>query len=229
VGFARPGVVFGMTLLLSALYPPGTALAETDAMAAFAALEARLLEAGSVDIEFDIRATGALEAALAGEAAVSRTGLTRVFADGSFAGAATDIDLVASEGRMAGGNGPKTFDVATPPSLSEGLLIGLTRMGLLHNLAVLSAGSPPDKTGGGVREWVTVEDLVLEDSAPIGGVETQAFGFTVVVGGQPSAVARLWIDARTGLPVRRTQVVSFPEGEMRVLEQYPSFRLSESR
>ena len=65
-----------MTLLLTALCLPGKALAETDAMAAFAALEARLLEAEAVDVEFDIRAAGALEAALGGEAAVSRAGVT---------------------------------------------------------------------------------------------------------------------------------------------------------
>jgi hypothetical protein len=217
-----------MTFLLSALCLPGTALAETDATAAFTALEARLLEAEAVDVEFDIRAAGALEAALEGHASVTGPREASLSADGSFAGAGADIELVAQDSGMSGGNGSKSFDIETPPALSEGLLIGLTRMGLLHNLAVLSAGSPPDKTNGGVRGWVTVEDLVLEESAPIGGIETKAFGFTVIVGGQPSAVARLWVDARTGLPMRRTQVVSFPEGEMRVLEQYPSFRLTES-
>lgn len=228
MGFSRPGVAAGMTLLLATLCLPGTALAETDAVAAFTLLEARLLEAEAVDVEFDIRATGALEAALEGRASVTGPTEASLSADGSFAGAEADIDLVAQESGMNGGNGSKTFDIETPPALSEGLLIGFTRMGLLHNLAVLSSGSPPDKTDGGVREWVTVQDLVLEESAPISGVETKAFGFTVVVGGQPSAVARLWVDARTGLPMRRTQVVSFPEGEMRVLEHYPSFRLTES-
>lgn len=223
---ARRGpAALGLGAAMAALSLCASAIAETDAEAAFAALESRLLDAASVEVEFDIRAAGAIEVALDGQATTSSSGDSTVSAKGNFAGSEADIRLATVDGTMRGQNGDKAFELDTPPALHEGLLIGLTRMGLLHNLAVLSAGSPPDRTDGTVRDWVTVEDVVLEDSAPIGGVETRAFGFTVVVGGQPSAIARLWVDARTGLPVRRTQTVRFPEGEMRVLEQYRSFRL----
>jgi hypothetical protein len=214
--------------LAAAMTIPGlttAAAADLEAMDAFAALEDRLLRAGTVEMSFDIRATGALDAALAGTAVVSASGEVVLTGEGTFAGAAADIGLRSVEGSMRGGNGGQTFVSPAPPALQEALLLGVTRMGLLHNLAVLSAGSPPDKTDGTLREWVTVEDIVLEDATPIGGVPTRAFSFTVVVGGQPSALARLWVDADTGMPIRRTQTVSFPEGEMRVLEQYPTFRL----
>lgn len=201
------------------------AAADPEAASAFEALEDRLLQAATVEMTFDIRAIGALDAALSGSATLSSSGEVMLDGDGTFAGADADIALRAAGGTMHGGNGDQTFEAPVPSTLREGLLIGVTRMGLLHNLAVLSAGSPPDRIDGTVREWVTVEDVLLEDAAPIGGVPTRAFSFTVVVGGQRSAVARLWVDAATGLPVRRTQTVSFPEGEMRVLEQYPVFRL----
>lgn len=227
---ARRGIA-GIRLVtaLGMFFLSGSAVAGTDAKAAFEALESRLVNAASVEVEFDIRAAGAVEAALNGEASVSPAGEAAVSAKGSFAGAEADIRLRSADGTMYGKNGDKDFELETPPALHEGLLIGITRMGLLHNLAMMSAGSPPDKTDGTVRDWVRVEDLVLEEAAPIAGARTQAFSFTVVVGGQPSAVARLWVDARTGLPVRRTQTVRFSEGEMRVLEQYSSFRLTPGR
>lgn len=214
--------------LVAAMTIPGittAAAADPEAMAAFAALEDRLLQAGTVDMTFDIRATGALDAALSGTATVSASGEVMLTGKGIFAGVEADIGLRSAKGSMRGGNGGQAFVAPAPQALQEALLIGVTRMGLLHNLAALSAGSPPDRTDGTMREWVTVEDMALEDAAPIGGIPTRAFSFTVVVGGQPSAVARLWVDAGTGMPIRRTQTVSFPEGEMRVLEQYPDFRL----
>ena len=203
------------------------AAADESAEAALLALEARLLEAQEVSVRFDIRAVGAVQASLAGNAAIGPDGTAEVFADGAFAGSDAALRLTAARGTMRGGNGVRGFESETPPALSEGLLIGLTRMGLLHNLAMLSAGSPPDRTDGSLRDWVRYADVELGPESTTAGIRSRRFSFTVMVGGQPTAVAELWVDAATGLPIRRVQVVSFEEGEMRVLEQYPEFLLEE--
>ena len=86
-------------------------------------------------------------------------------------------------------------------------------MGVLHNIAMLSGGAPPDHANGGVDDWVkTVEHRHPEGSGS--GVM-----FDLVVDGTPSGSATLWIDEQ-GQPLRREQRVDFPEGTMIVVERY---------
>ncbi len=202
-------------------------MADESAETALAAVEQRLLTATRVNFRFDIRAVGAVDAALTGTASIGPGQQAQIAAEGSFAGSAATIVLVADGQAMQGGNGDLLFEADTPPALREGMVIGLVRMGLLHNLAVLSGGAPPDRTDGTIRDWVRYTDVTIEPEDDIGGVATRRFRFTVVVGGQPSAIAELWVNAETGLPVRRVQVVNFDQGEMRVLEQYPEFSIDE--
>ena len=103
-------------------------------------------------------------------------------------------------------------------------MIGLTRMGILHNLALMTAGQAPDHGEGGVREWVTVSDFkggkVTDDSR-----EVWVRSFQITVAGAPSGSAALWIDAATGDPLRRSQTVQFETGEMKVIEEYEAIKL----
>ena len=101
--------------------------------------------------------------------------------------------------------------------------MGFTRMGILHNLAMLSAGAPPDRADGGVEDWVTLHDLSAMVPEGPGDVAV-AVGFSITVGGAPAGTASLELDGG-GLPVLRWQTVRFPDGEMRVLERYRSVRI----
>lgn len=93
-------------------------------------------------------------------------------------------------------------------------------MGVLHNLAMLVGGAPPDHAAGGVEDWVqTVDHRRPVPSGPPPGPDGEAVTFGLVVGGEPSGTATLWLDDR-GVPVRREQTVEFPEGVMRVVERY---------
>ncbi|KPK57567.1 MAG: hypothetical protein PVH13_05930 [Gammaproteobacteria bacterium] len=204
----------------------GTVAAQDAANAVFRALEDRLLEAEKLSFSFDIRAVGPVPAVLVGNAVIGPAETARLVADGSFAGDDAAIRLESDGRGMAGGNGDAVFQAESPPALRQGLLIGLTRMGLLHNLAVLSAGSPPDRVDGSVTDWVTYSDMTLGPEESLGGVTARRFSFTVVVSGVPSASAELWVEAASGLPIRRVQIMNFPEGEMRVLEQYSDFSVT---
>lgn len=202
----------------------GTAAAEDhwDALAELHAMESRLLEAGSLCIEFDIRSEGAVESELQGKARMTRPNSARIEANGEFAGSQTDILFRTDLNRMYGENGDRRFEAETPLALTEGLIIGMTRMGLLHNLAMLSSGSPPDRIDGSVRKWVRPGDIRKGASAPIDGRDADSLEFTVIVDDQPSGEVVLWLDAESGLPVRREQLVHFSQGDMKVTERYTS-------
>jgi hypothetical protein len=209
--------------LLAALIATCPAMADDGAEAALAAVEQKLLDAGQIGVSFDIKAVGVVQAALSGSATIGPGNDARIIARGEFAGAPADITLSADRDTMRGGNGDTRFEADTGTALREGLIVGLVRMGLLHNLAMLSGGEPPDRIDGTVRDWVTYSNVTVKPDALAGGIATRRFQFTVVIDGQPAAIADLWVDAETDLPLRRVQVVNFADGELRVLEQYSGF------
>jgi hypothetical protein len=86
-------------------------------------------------------------------------------------------------------------------------------MGMLHNLAMLSAGAPPDGTDGQIRDWVQARNFSYDET-------TKALRFEIVVSGTPSGEVELWVDENTGFPTQRKQTVHFPEGDMFVEEVY---------
>lgn len=190
-----------------------------DAGSQFAALEQRLLAAQTVRITFAIEAEGSNTADVRGILELGPGGKARIDARGSFAGQAGEAHFVADGRTMKGESVGKRFELASGAALHESILIGLTRMGLLHNIAVLWGGRPPDLAEGGIREWVVTSEHrdATSDGKP-------AIGFDIVVQGTPMGETTLVLDA-AGLPVERSQVVHFPNGDMRVVERYESFEV----
>lgn len=184
-----------------------------DPAAVFRALERRLLEAHRVRCEFHVTAEGGVEADLRGAMEVGPEGVVRLTAAGHFGGQPADVVLTAAGGEMAFGSAAAPGTVVTPPHLREALVLGWTRMGVLHNLARLTAGRPPDRGEGGVGEWAIVGEFA-------GGGEAAALSFEIAVNGAPAGSAGLELDVE-GVPVIRWQTVRFPAGEMRVVERYP--------
>jgi hypothetical protein len=179
---------------------------------AFAALEERLGQT-PWRLRFELEAEGAVVASLAGSLSIAEE--IELEAAGRFAGADHDLRLwTGGDHLRAGPREAPTLDLPRPPELVPALVIGMTRMGLLHNVAMLVGGRPPDRADGGVREWVRTSEHVERDASG----ET-ALGFAIVVAGERTGRATLWLDAQ-GRPVRREQTVEFPEGQMRVVERY---------
>lgn len=203
---------------------PGPASSAADSSAppreTLHALEARLLRAPAAGIRYTIRAEGVITASLTGTLRLGAGSEVELLARGTFAEAAVTLSLRSDGRRMEGGSGERTFRGGAPPALREALVIGLTRMGLLHNLARLSAGSPPDHAEGGVSEWVRVGEVKGDDAPGLLDAGLVELGFPIFVSGKRSAEATLWMDLASGLPLRREQVVRFPNGEMRVVEEY---------
>jgi len=184
--------------------------------AVLAALEDRLLAADGIRFEFEVTAEGAIEADLRGMLEAS-AGEVRLTASGSFAGQAVELTLLADGDRLELGNGPELDRISTPAYLKEALVVGLTRMGILHNLARLSGATAPDHAEGGVRDWVTVGAFTADATA---------IAFDLTVAGEPAGSAALQLDSG-GRPVLRRQTVEFPTGQMRVVERYSAFAIEE--
>lgn len=180
-----------------------------------AALEYRLMSDGSLAFDFEISSSGAVSSALSGRLD-ARWPDVELAADGEFAGRPADLGLASTGDDLTCSNGEATT-APRPAELRDAIVIGLTRMGLLHNLAVLTGGRGPDHAGGGVREWVESRDVAFAETDDD---TTVVLEFAIRVAGADSGTARLELDRATGLPRRREQTVQFPQGEMRVVEIY---------
>ncbi|MGD2124311.1 MAG: hypothetical protein PVJ76_21455 [Gemmatimonadota bacterium] len=203
---------------------PGLGREPQDPAAAFSALEERLLSAQAVEVDYEVAAEGAVEVDLQGGLRIEAGGLVEITARGRFAGQEVDLLLRSEGGQYEYGNGPDRRAGPTPRYLNEAVLIGLTRMGILHNLAMLVGNAPPDGAEGGVRDWVVVEDFSFDQDEP-GQGSSQVISFSMVVGGAPAGAAALEVGSK-GVPVLREQTVQFPDGEMRVVERYTRVLIS---
>jgi hypothetical protein len=191
---------------------PVEQLFSDDPLAVFGGLEEQLTEARDVIIEGRATATGAIAADVRGTLRVRRDRDSTIDVDGTHAGSA-----LARSWRSTKPVDPDSRDVQ-PPTWADALLLGVTRMGVMHDWALVIGGEDPDIANGDLASWVVVEDLAWKD----GDAATRTLVYRFVVGGVTNADAELTLDAR-GLPLRRTSVVHFPDGEMRVVETYARF------
>ncbi|MCA9529582.1 MAG: hypothetical protein KC543_05565, partial [Myxococcales bacterium] len=180
-----------------------------DPVAALGGLEARLLAADHVTITAQVSASGAARAELDGTIEIARATGASIALEGTFDGTAiaTRWDSTAAAAVDTG-----------PPVWADGLVIGVTRMGVLHNWANVIGGADPDTGNGDIRDWVGTDEPTWLHDDPA----SRTLAFHVVFGGAPIGEVELTLDDR-GLPARRVQVVHFPEGDMRVLEEYVRF------
>ncbi len=168
-------------------------------------VEAALRAAPAWRADVEITATGAISASIAATVLVAPGGKVRIEATGALMTHPVDLTWVA--------DGTRTSTAPTvPAALTEATAIGIVRMGLLHNLARLSAGAAPDHAEGGAATWV-----VARDAAPLPGGE---LGYRLVVDGKDSADVVVAIDPAGPVLTRRRITVHFDEGDMVVEERY---------
>jgi hypothetical protein len=210
----------GLGFLILCAAGPALSACGGDPGREFAQLEQELLRRPELQVSFHITSQGAFAAELEGVLTLGAGSGTSLVAEGTFGDEPVTLSLSASEGQMSGGSQERTFQEPLPNGMREALVIGLTRMGLLHNLARLVAGSPPDRADGSVREWVQVRNVAWEPGrGDIPG--SRGLRFDIWVGGRAAGEGTLWLDVDgEGPPVLREQIVRFPGGEMRVTERY---------
>jgi hypothetical protein len=208
-----------------------------DPQAAFVALEQRLLAATSIDIAVEVESGAPYVSLLTGTLALGSANQLTLSIDGQFKGEPVHLRLRSNAGRLVGGphgDGDATVDLPTPAKLTEAVIVGMLGMGLLHNLALISFGMPPDHAAGGAAQWVVTSAHTWDTGrdATIGGAAGRALSFEISVEGHAVGDATLWLDAATGLPLKREVNVHFSgEGEggasgtMHVSETYLKFEV----
>lgn len=161
-------------------------------------VESRLMAEKRIDVAFEASATGAIQAKAAGQLKIDGSD---VVIDGS--GAMKGVDTAV---RFT------TNDANRPADIRHAVIIGWTRVGLLHNLVRLLGDQNIEHDSGGIEEWVTISDISWN-------AQERKLIFDIDIEGRQIAVAHLWL-TRDGLPLRRTQTNHFPGGEMLVEEHY---------
>jgi len=188
--------------------------------AAFDDLEHRLLSARSVRVKARLHAEGLVTASISATLLLAGRRL-RLDLDGDLEGQPVRGRLTSDGARLAGTGGKKPLATDTPPALAEGMLLGLTRMGLLHNATQVLDGDPPAATDGTARSWLSIGGFTAGPSDAI------AFGLAVK-GGVASDVT-MALDPATRLPRERHMTVHFKGGDMRVTETYEAFAIDDVR
>ncbi|NNM21429.1 MAG: hypothetical protein HKO55_09185 [Gammaproteobacteria bacterium] len=197
-----------------------TPVKDKKAQATLARIEQQLLDARVLRIDYEIEARGAVSADISGDLLMQQPALAALRATGDFATQPVQPMLVADGTTMRGGTA-SYFSQPAPAQLRDGLLLGLTRMGVLHNIAMLTQDAPPDATDGSIRDWVTVANVrAIDQPRRIGGRTVAGLHFDLIVAGEPAGAVTLWYEPDTALPVAREQLVQFETGEMRVVERY---------
>jgi hypothetical protein len=187
-------------------------------------LEERLLGAREVHVHFHSTCEGRYSGELEGSVDDVK-GDIDVSAKGTFMGEPATAVLHADASHMSGG-GAKRFDQPRPRALEEGLFVALARMGLLHNLTMLTDGEPPDATDGSAKAWVVVDSQRDAGIEGKDGHKAHRLEVAIHVVGASKADGQLWLDDSTGLPVARALTVHFEKGDMRVVETYDRFEVS---
>lgn len=211
-----------LLLLLCAAPAP----AREDAARLFERLEQALLAARHVRIESQAVAQGAFQAQLAGRVELRPANHLRLRYAGRFGDAVQVLELDGDADGLRLARNDQGTAVAAAPETNRAVLLGLTRMGLMHNLARLTGLHAPDRAAGGVADWVQVRRLrYLPPREAAAGPSALALAFDIHVGGRRTAQAVLWLDEETELPLRRVQTVRFAQGTMTVEEDYGEFRV----
>jgi len=190
--------------------------------ASFARMEQRLLDAHEFELHYVITAEGAFTANLEGAIELRGDNIAEIWGTGSFGEQFVDFSFTSNGEDIFASTADGSFDANTPEELNKALVIGMTRMGLLHNIVRIISGELPDHASGGVEEWVIVRDF---SGGPLqqldGGTRSASpVHFNLVVSGVPSGRATLWEEPSLSIPIGRDQVVQFETGEMRVKERY---------
>jgi hypothetical protein len=210
VSSCKPG---GGAIVSASPTPPAT-------RTALDALAERLLAARTLRIRARLASGGRIQSRFEGTLIAGSGRRMRVTLEGSFGGRDASALLVCDGVKMRGGSREQRFEFDAPPSLRERMLVGLVRMGLVHDALRLAMGQPPDHLDGRVAQWLEVVGASHGPGEPVRGIATERWTWAVVVDNKNAADQELWLDARSDLPVRRRVSVHFPEGDVDYGEEY---------
>lgn len=200
--------------------PPSATAAERLALT-----ESALLTARNLTGTFDIESKGENAAHLTGTLELLEGNALHLVAEGNFKSELVQLELDSRDPEGTGRTttkGPSVSSHRDPPTpkLREAVSVALARLGLLHNLALLSMDKPIEKAEGGVTEFI--KTLSPRDGANevVGGEACKRVEFDLQVDGLRTAEGSVCLSDTTALPLQRNLTVHFPTGDMTVSETF---------
>ncbi len=214
-------------ILLAAGCASGPRAVPTTATAAqrLSLAESALVDGKNLTGTFEIDSKGENAAHLTGTIELLEGNAIHLVAEGNFKSEPVQLEV---DSRDSAGivrtttKGPSVSSHRDPPAdkLREAVGLGIARMGLLHNLALLSLDQPLERTGGGFSDWVKAVAPKEGASETVNGESCKRVDFGIEVEGKNMGEASVCFADATGLPLQRTQTVHFPTGEMTATETF---------
>jgi hypothetical protein len=124
---------------------------------------------------------------------------------------------IAYKGNVMGQDVDKTWEHPTTPDLRDAILLGITRMGILHNLVLFTRDRPPANVEGHIRDALIPHDFA---KAPGGGVS-----YKLRAGNREMGEGVIKINSKSHYPMSRKFTAHLDKGDMRVSEVYQLTKL----
>jgi hypothetical protein len=186
----------------------------------FESVEAFLARAGRFDLKAHVVSSGAVASDLSADVGVANSGIVAIRMHGTLEGK-PDNAVLRTDGvvTMVTKDGQDTR-LQPGHSMREAVQLGFLRVGLWHNLLLLSHGSQPEHHEGGIKLWADVGNLHYAPSAHAGWT---GLTFDVLIEKKKVGTATLWIDDATKLPVKREQTIVLDGKKIQTIEEYSNF------
>lgn len=209
-------------LLASAVLLAASTFAHAAPTAAqkFADLEALLARAGRFDVKAHVVSSGAVASDLNADVGVANSGIVAIRMHGTLDGKPDDRVLRTDGVVTMVTEGGKDTRLQPGHNMREAVQLGLLRVGLWHNLLLLSHGSQPEHHEGGIKAWTSVANIHYAGAARPGST---SIAFDVLIENKKVGTATLWIDDSTKLPVKREQTIVLDGKKIQTVEDYSKF------
>jgi outer membrane lipoprotein-sorting protein len=202
--------------------------ADTDKEAemAFRQMDARIAKAQALDCGFDIKIEGKRTGSFKGTLVATEGNKARVEMSGEVGGEAHSMLVVSDGTKSVTVEDKKAQPAKDPPKdLSTRILSTMGRVGVFGMLIVAEARADGEKPAAfDVNERLKVSDFKLGKKEKVGDQEAQAIEYTLRItgtGDREPARCTVWVDTKTGLPVKRTLVGT--EGNEKFTVTYTKF------
>ena len=183
-------------------------------------LEALLMRAGRFDVKAHIVSAGAVASDLTADVGVANAGIVVIRMKGTMQGK-PDHAVLRTDGvvTMIGKDGKETR-LQPGKSMRQSVQFGLVRVGLWHNLLLLSHGEQPEHNQGGILQWADVANVRYTDQTKKG---MTGLSFDVIIEGSRAGHATLWLDDASKMPIRREQSITVDGKTIKTVEEYSNF------
>lgn len=187
--------------------------------------EDALLYGNNMTATFELDSKGENAAHMTGTLELLDGNALHLVAEGNFKSEPVQVELDSRDSSGITRTSTKGASVEShrdPPAskLRHTVALGISRMGLLHDVVTLALDKPIDKIDGGFENWAKTIEVKDGASESINGEVCKRVDFVVQVEGKKMGEASMCISDATALPIQRNMTVHFPEGDTTVVETY---------